>query len=55
MTPYHDGIYEAARRNYTPSGRSFHIPPDEFKRPSFVIIVLACVLAAVSLVGLVMR
>lgn len=50
-----DGIRLAANRSNEASGRSGHVPDEsEFRRPSFVIIVLACVLAAVSLVGLVL-
>lgn len=51
MTNYHDGIYEAARRNYTPSRRSWHIPADsEYRRPSFLLVICA-VAVCIALVG----
>lgn len=51
MTDYHDGLYENARRNYTPSRRSWHIPAEsEFKRPTFLLVICALVVC-VSLLG----
>lgn len=54
-----DARFEAARRTDQSGDRGWDLFPEpsvsEFRRPSFVLVVLACVLAAVSLVGMVLR
>lgn len=56
MTDYHDGIYEAARRNYRDCPRSFHIPEpvNEYSRPSFVVFVAALLVACAIVAGMVL-
>lgn len=44
---YHDGIYHAARRNYTPSQRSWHVPAETRRVGRWIIITAQLVVCAV--------
>lgn len=52
--PFYDGVFTDANRTNEACGRSFHIPAEsEFRRPSFVMVIVAAVVVAASLVGMV--
>lgn len=52
MRDFYDGIYEDARRNYTPAHRSWHIPEDrEPSRFGLGVAVVAVLIVGLSLIA----
>lgn len=52
MRDFYDGVFTDANRTNEASGRSWHIPAEnEFRRPSFAVVIAAVLVVAVALVG----